>query len=291
MIRPVRERQALGLLLMLGLGLMGPQALAGPLITAGPVNPASFTGNVEVDFPSTKVGVITLVNPRYPTQNPEAFIAQHGLSTGWSIKDIRLMYDDVADRLFVGVNFFGIAGDADSNGNPGTVSPQAAAKGAIDLPSLGGRESITVGLDMTKSGRPTILAGVPGDKRQAGPGLNGFSVSAFANVNAGIANSYGLPLSLHQGTLYFDPSPQHPDFIFSINNFSKLPGYDPDNGFGLIAFAGTPDDTFEEEGVLFSDVAFGRIPEPATVLAWSVALVAAAAWRHRSRRHADRSAS
>lgn len=285
----VRGRRALGTMMLLG--VLSTPALAGPLITAGPVNPSTFTGNVERDFPSTQVGVITLVNPRYPTVNPEAYIAQHGLSTGWSIKDIRLMYDEQADRLYVGVNFFGIAGDADSNGDPGTVSPQAAAKGAIDLPSLGGRESIVVGLDMTKSGKPTILAGVPGDKRQAGPGLNGFSVASFANVNAGIANSFGLPLSMHQGTLFFDPSAQHPDFLFSINNFSKLPGYNPDNGFGLIAFAGTPDDTFEEEGVLFSDVAFGRIPEPATVLAWSVVVAAGAAWRRYGRRRGFCSAS
>lgn len=282
-------RRALGYLMVLG--LLGTPAVAGPLVTAGPVSPSGFSGNVETDFPSTRIGVITLVNPRYPTANPEAYVAQHGLSTGWSIKDIRLMYDEQADKMYVGVNFFGIAGDADSNGDPGTVSASAAAKGAIDLPSLGGRESITVGLDMTKSGKPTILAGVPGDKRQAGPGLNGFAVSTYANVNAGIANSYSLPLSLHQGTLYSDPSAAKPDFEFSINNFSQLPGYNPDNGFSLIAFAGTPDDTFEEEGVLFSDVAFGRIPEPATVVAWSVVLGAGAFWRHRNRRRASRAAN
>ncbi len=268
---------------LFALAVLSLPAMAGPLISAGPINAGSLTGNVETDFPSTRVGVITLVNPRYPTENPEAYVAQHGLSTGWSIKDIRLMYDESADRMFVGVNFFGIAGDADSNGDPGTVSTAAAAKGAIDLPNLGGRESITVGFDMTKSGKPTILAGVPGDKRQAGPGLNGFSVSSFANFNAGIANSYGLPLSLHQGDLLFNSSASQPDFQFTVNNFSKLPGYDPDNGFSLIAFAGTPDDTFEEEGVLFSDVAFGRIPEPATVLAWSLVLGAGAVVQARRR--------
>lgn len=263
-------------------------ALAGPIglvpIGVGPVDKGSLTGNVDVDFPSTRDGVITLVNPRYPTVNPEAFIAQHGLSTGWSIKDIRLMYDEVADRMYVGVNFFGIAGDADSNGDPGTISPAAAARGAVDVPNLGGRESITVGFDVTKSGRPTILAGVPGDKRLAGPGLNGFAVSNFRNISAGIANSYGLPLSLHQGDLLFNPSAEHPDFIFTVNNFSQLPGYNAENGWAMIAFAGTPDDTFEEEGVLFSNVAFGFIPEPSTVLAWSLVLGMGALWRMRQHR-------
>jgi hypothetical protein len=225
--------------------------------------------------------VLTLVNPRYPTVNPEQYVIDNKFSTGWSIKDIRLRYDASTDTMKLGVNFFGIAGDADSNGNPGTVSDAAAGKGAIDLANLGGRESITVGLDLTNSGRPTILAGVPGDKRQAADGLNGFTVALYKAANAGLAYSYGTHLPQFTGDLVFNPSPESPDFLFTIRNFSRLPGYDPTNGFGLVAFAGSPDDTFEEEGVLFSRVASGQIPEPATVLGWSAVVAGCAVWRLR----------
>jgi hypothetical protein len=251
---------------------------------AGPITGGGWTGNAELDFPSMQDGIITLVNPKYPTTNPEAFIAGSNLSPGWSIKDIRLNYDRSSDVMYVGVNFFGIAGDADGNGDPGTISPALIGKGAVDMPNLGGRESITIGLDMTRSGRPNVLAGVPADKRQAGSGLLGFGITSNLGLNAGVGYSYGSTLSNNVGGLLFNPSAQRPDFIFSIANFSKLPGYDPENGFGLIAYAGTPDDSFPEEGVLFPRVAFGRIPEPATVLGWTTVIAVGAAWRHARRR-------
>ena len=131
--------------------------------------------------------------------------------------------------------------------------------------------------------KPDFLAGVPQNKQQAGPGTDGFTFAAYQNVNSGIANSYGTPLTNYLGSLVFDPSAAHPDFEFSIKNFSQLPGYDPINGFGLVAYAGSPDDTYAEEGVLFPRVAFGRIPEPATVFGWSLMMFVGAAWHARAR--------
>lgn len=241
----------------------------------------ALTGNVEKDFPSSVPGVITLINPRYPTTNPEAFIAANKLSPGWSIKDIRLYYDRASDQMYVGLNTFGIAGDSDGNGDPGTVSAAAAAAGKIDVPNLGGRETITVGFDMARTGVPTILAGVPMNKAQAGSGTNGFVVSAYKNSGLGLANSYGTAQPQFDGGLAFNPSADRPHFEFMIKNFSKLPGYDPVNGFGLVAYAGTPDDGFEEEGVLFPQVAAGKIPEPTTVLGWAMLGAVGLAWRRR----------
>ena len=247
-------------------------AFAGAIPSSGAI-PTTWTGNAEVDFPSTKDGVITLVNPKYPTINPEKYVLDNQMSTGWTIKDIRLEYDQPNDVMYVGVNFFGIAGDADSNGDPGTLDPKYIGRGAVDLPNLGGRESITVGFDTYRTGKASVLVGVPADKRQAGPGLLGFNVATNLRLNTGIGYSYGTTLTNNLGELMFNPSTAHPDFIFSVKNFSQLPGYDAENGFGLIAYAGTPDDSFEEEGVLFPRVAYGRIPEPTTVLGWSLVVV------------------
>ncbi len=262
-------------------GFLAVLAAAFPA-SAGPIS-ANSTGDVEKDFPSNQPGITTLINPQFPSTNAEQYILSHHMSTGWSIKDIRLYYDKSTDTMEVGVNFFGVAGDADSNGNPGTVSSQTAAAGGIDLPHLGGRESITIGFDFTNSGKPTVLAGVPGDKSQAGPGIDGFTIATYANNGMGFANSYGTYLPGHMGGLVFDPSPQHPDFEFLITNFSKLPGYNPTTGFGLMAFAGSPDDMVEEEGVVFPRVDAGQIPEPATLLAWSI-VAGGAAIRLRRRR-------
>ncbi|HEU5115861.1 MAG TPA: hypothetical protein VFT74_04225, partial [Isosphaeraceae bacterium] len=138
---------------------------------ADPIN-AHSTGNVETDFPLGATGITTLVNPKYPTNDPASYIASNNLSPGWSIKDIRLYYDKGTDTMDVGVNFFGVAGDADGNGNPGTSS---TSNGFVDMPHLGGRESITVGFDFLHTGQPQVLAGVPGDKTQSGPGTDGFN--------------------------------------------------------------------------------------------------------------------
>jgi hypothetical protein len=273
--------------LALALAFAAP-AVAGP-ISSTPIKPIgpNSTGNVETDFPAGTTGIVTLVNPRYPTVNPESYIAANNLSPGWSIKDVRLAYDKSSDEMAVGLNFFGIAGDADGNGDPGTVSAAAAAQHALDVPHLGGRESITVGFDFNHDGKPDVLAGVPGDKTQAGPGQDGFNVALYRNTGLGLANSYGTSLTDNIAGLKFDPSAAHPDFEFIIKNFSKLPGYDAKNGFGLVAFAGTPDDIYEEEGVLFPQVSYGEIPEPASVLGWSALAVAGLAWRtRRARPHA-----
>jgi hypothetical protein len=274
--------------LAVALALAAPAA-AGSIdstATFQPIGPNS-TGDVEVDFPAGHPNVTVLTNPRYPSVNPEAYIAQHNLSPGWSIKDIRLDYNKSSDEMYVGVNTFGIAGDADGNGDPGTVSAAAAAQHALDVPHLGGRESITLGFDFNHDGRPDILAGVPGDKTQAGPGQDGFTVAPYKNTGLGIANSYGAPLLDNIAGLKFDPSAQHPDFEFIIRNFSKLPGYDASSPFGLIAFAGTPDDIYEEEGALFPQVSGQEVPEPASLLGWGALAAAGLAWRlRRPRAHA-----
>ena len=51
-----------------------------------------------------------------------------------------------ADTLFVGVNTFGIAGDADGNGDPGGADPLTTASGGIDLPHMGADKSIAVAI-------------------------------------------------------------------------------------------------------------------------------------------------
>ena len=245
---------------------------------ADPIN-VNSTGNVETDFPSSQTGVITLVNPKYPTTDPSSFISANNLSPGWSIKDIRLYYDKATDTMDVGVNFFGVAGDADGNGNPGTVSAAAAAKGYLDVPNLGGRESITVGFDFLHTGQPQVLAGVPGDKTQAGPGTDGFNIALNQDNGLGLSNSYGSTLTNNMGNLVFDPSSQHPGFEFTIKNFSTLPGFNAANGYGLIAFAGSPDDGVEEEGVRFPQVSGEtiQVPEPAALLGWSLGVLGASA--------------
>lgn len=260
-------------------------------------DPIQFTGDVEKDFVvAPGNGVTRLVDSPLPDGSPDpnhvpqaAWMTSQGLTTGWSMKDVRLKYDKATDTMAVGVNFFGVAGDADGNGDPGVADSRMQAVGGQDPAHLGGRKSITVGFDLNNSGTPQIVAGVSADKSKAGPGLDGFTVATFKDTGMGLAYNYGTTLANNLGGLAFDPSKAQPDFEFSIKNFSTLPGFDAAKGFNLSVFAGSPDDVvagedaFSNRHVSIPAAQTVSTPEPATLLAWA-AVAGFAGLRARRRR-------
>ena len=300
--------------LSLGLAAAMAPALGGraaasdskPTIDSRSLAGYAFTGDAEKDFPTPPVGATNGVqiavndplgngSPYHVYQDP-SITAAGGIS-GWNIKDVRLSYDAKTDTEYVAVNTFGIAGDADGNGSPGTLSASLKGSGGVDNPSLGGRESIAVRFSLDGNKAHDIIAGVPADKSPYGPGgayagLAGTDGFLIAQVKSGndknISSNFGTPLLANSGNLMFDPSAAHPDFMFTIKNFSQLPGYNAANGFKISAFAGTPDDIIAGEDVMrFTQVSPELlVPEPASVLAWSALAAAAAAWRIRRRKAA-----
>jgi hypothetical protein len=192
--------------------------------------------------------------------------------------------------MYLGLNFFGIAGDADGDGDPGTLSVGMGK----DRPSLGGMESIVVALDLDLDGSPDVVAGVPANKPDSAPGTDAFTVAKYKHAAAGLGFSFGDTLTDHLGALAFDPSAEHPDFQFTIDNFMKLDGLVPKDGFIVSAFAGAPDDVIAGEDFIASTrIAFpGRdnqqVPEPATLLAWALIAGGAIAYRRRDRLHRTR---
>jgi hypothetical protein len=287
--------------LLIGAAACLALAAGGRTATAGGITFA--TGNVETDMPSSAPDVTTIVNHPYPgTQisNPNTvyqpqWMTDAGLINGWVIKDMRVSYDQANDRLYVGVNFFGVAGDPSGQGFLGPATdPRFGGQEHAHLGLFShSDESITVGLDLTNSGKPTIVAGIAADKSIVGPGTDGFTVNWAKDASAGLSGAYGASLNSHNGNLAFEPSKDHPDFEFSISGVSKIPGFDINNGLGLTAFAGASDDIdIGEDAVPYTHFALEQIPEPATVLAWS--LVAAGAAVHgaaRRRRHRKGGAS
>ncbi len=257
-----------------------------------------FTGDVERDFPiAPGNGVIALIDNPTPegTSSPldvaqSQSITDRGGMTGWNIKDLRLSYDAATDELHVGVNFFGIAGDADGDGNPGASS----TPGGRDEANLGGRESITVTIDTNLDGVPNVIAGIPAVKASNRAGIDFFQISEYRNSNQGDPFSFGQALAAHTGQLAFNPDAAHPDFEFTITSFTRLQGLNPANGFAIGAFAGTSEDIIAgEDDMPLTRISFPdprpQVPEPAAVLGWSL-LAAGAAWRwRRSRRLAPTS--
>ncbi|MDX2037295.1 MAG: hypothetical protein SFX72_11645 [Isosphaeraceae bacterium] len=257
-----------------------------------------FTGNVETDMPLGVIPGNQIVDGGPPTRVAQAqWMTDAGYTTGWAMKDVRFNYDDTSDTLQVGINFYGIAGDADGNGDPGGADARTVAAGGLDLAHMGGRKSISVAFAPDSSSGPSspggavVVAGISADKTKAGPGINGFNVASYVASNKGIAYNYGQTLSNHLGELAFDPSAATPDFQFSIEDFSKIPGLNSSSGFWFQVYAGSPDDVVAGEATVGWFRMNGRfspqtIPEPATVLAWGT-VAGIAAWSvRRSRRKA-----
>lgn len=76
-----------------------------------------FTGNAETDFANLNSPDVLI----FPNTNPVSgsdWMNEHGLKSGWDIKSINMQYDWISDALYVGIDCWGICGDADGDGNP-----------------------------------------------------------------------------------------------------------------------------------------------------------------------------
>lgn len=184
-------------------------SLCAPWASAVPV----FTGNVKADF--TGPGVVTVSDPRDVDMGP-AFV---GCISGWDIEEVRLYYDALTDTLYVGVATFGIAGDADGDGDPG--GPALLSQGGKDVPDLGQGETAYMKLDVSCDGVPDIVIGVPKSADLVTPG--GLRAAYYA---VGVATApFGATLTEMAVTAFCSPTPEAPHLEFTASGLSKAPGF------------------------------------------------------------------
>ncbi len=273
-------RSAYSVTTLLLLGAM--PAVAGPI---------TLTGNVAQDFQPTPLnGVQVIPNSLGPVAMDPALVAK-GFVSGFSVQDIRLSYDQATDKLYVGVNTLGIAGDADGNGNPGTADPYTTSKNGNDLPHFGGAKTITLGFaNDANPNAPVIVAGIPSVKPAGTNGIQNYQVSA-SNGSGDLSNSYGTKLTANQGGLAFDPSAAHPGFEFFISNFSKIPGLNPKNSMWVSAIVGATDALVVGETFMgpirIPALAPQNTPEPTTLLAWGAVAAGAVVYNRRRKGRAS----
>jgi hypothetical protein len=282
--------------------------LAGPRpASADPIN---LTGNVTNDFTSAN-GSVDVPLSFVPTSGPLKGQVQYTNGPGYvagpdgsnpnvlvggvDMKGVWLNYNASTDTMYVGIQGFkNVAGKpeifGDITGNPDPT--QDVSSGASN--TFGGLKSVALAFapmthDATGQpvpGTPAIIAGIPQDKSLGGSGTtDGFTVSNYSANGAGLPFSFGSQIP-GAGNLAFNTSAAHPDFEFTINNFSKLAGIDPKNGFFIEGYAGMP-------GSVGGKSQFSWIqapapqgfegPEPATWLAWAL-LAGGAGWRQYRRR-------
>src|SRR6185437_8065750 len=89
-------------------------------VRAAWADPITLTGVAANDFnPNTNTDVQVLSIDSNPIQNiaETPYMIANSRVTGWAVKDLRLSFDAGSGTMSVGVNTYGIAGDADGNGN------------------------------------------------------------------------------------------------------------------------------------------------------------------------------
>ena len=225
--------------------------------------PITFTGNVESDF--TDAFTVTVADP-FGADVGMPGVYPPGTISGNDIKDVRFYYDSSTDILYVGLNTYTIAGDVDSDGDPGNTGPNLVASGGVDIANFGETESFCLFLDLDMDGTYDVIAGVSGLTD-----IFNFSVNVFSGNPTIPQFSFGAALPAHTGALFANPSASQPDLEFTILSFSTLPlssGSDANvDIFNFNTFIGSSqDDGIGEDFVSGThgpkELDFGDAPDP-----------------------------
>ncbi|MDR3617863.1 MAG: hypothetical protein P4L85_00820 [Paludisphaera borealis] len=237
----------------------------------------TFTGNVPIDFPATQSPGVVILPDNANVQHPvigNAALKSLVKVSGFDINGLRVSYSpDNNGTLSIGIdqppslNHPGavIAGDADNNGNSGSVNPAVTALGlgVQDPATFGGTEYMGVYLDFLGTGTAQIVAGFP---QTPPPGVDAkvFQVATANQAGPNVAPTFGTPLPQFQGNIYTQNDPAHPNMELSIVNFNTLyqtitgESIAPTAVFNVGAFAGSSVDGpiseafFPEQPVLLS---------------------------------------
>ena len=196
---------------------------------AGGASALTFTGSVPADF--THPDVVANgdnYDVGVPGQAPPLTIS------GWEVINVVFLLDAANDALHIGLDFHGIAGDADGDGFEGSTDAWLLGNGGVDLPGLMGTESICIALDLDQNGSLDIISGVSAFNNIAGCGV-------YTWINGGLLPfSFGAPLPGNQG-----PHMIGPDAEFTISNLSSLVAYTDELCLDYSGFAGS----FADDGV------------------------------------------
>ncbi|MEZ6197229.1 MAG: hypothetical protein R3F20_16105 [Planctomycetota bacterium] len=200
-----------------------------------------FTGDVQADFPADRY----MADPGgIDVGVPPALISAGFPISGWDMKGVALSYESSTDTLFVGIDTYVIAGDADGDGDPGGESAPFQLIGGIDWPDFGGSEYFTLAFDFDDDGALDVIAGIPENGDLSDYVCSLYVPTPGSTVSATF-EAFGLPVLGCTGPPPTPPSAAWPDLEFTIPNFSVLTamfGVPGVNDFGLHVFLGSLDD-------------------------------------------------
>lgn len=203
----------------------------------------NFTGVAANDFPVTNnPGVQVITNPPPPEGTntfpgiPPGFADLISVS-GYQINQLRVSYTAADDTLNVGVEGPNngrdanqvIAGDADNNGNSGTVNPEVVARDPQfqDPADMGGTETYGISLSLDGDATPEVLAGFPIGSQtdlSAKPFQVARALAPDSNSSNPLIPQFDQAQTFPQftGNYYLANDPGRPNFELQIPRFSQL---------------------------------------------------------------------
>jgi len=191
----------------------------------------NFTGDPEADFSGD--GVFAVNDFFGDTPIPDVGVPNQlgPVISGWDIKKV-YFFTNIGE-LYIGLDYFGIAGDADGNGFPGSSSQEHIDIGGDDIADMGASESIAVEIDIDRDGVFEFISGVPGGNPPGGDlGCPNFDLNdCFGLYNHSNNNSNSSSLNFESlidplNTLFALPSSDTPDIEYSIPDWQNLSGWD-----------------------------------------------------------------
>ena len=248
-------------------------ALTALTLTVVLANGGWFTGNAQADFNAHGFDFVVIDVPPDPDVGVPMDPGQFPLGTisGWDVAAIYFDYDSSTDTMYVGIDCFGICGDADGDGDPGHTSAILANMLGTDMPDLLGTETIAMAIDtdnddLYEEGEPVVGVGsfflpIPGFPGQLDISTFGtYALTPKDPSTPTIGERFGDALP-NTTSLYANPSAAASDIEFSIANFHELPGFTFSPGeafeFGVKLHAASGlDDGIGE------DFVFGEVTSP-----------------------------
>lgn len=195
------------------------------------VKTINFTGDPETDFTGDGVFVVNDFFGDTPSLDVGVPGQLGSVISGWDIKSTYFFTN--INELYIGLDYFGIAGDSDGNGFPGSPSPELVAIGGQDIPDMGLSESLAIQIDLNQDGIFEFIAGVPaGDPPNGSLGCENFDLNdCFGLFNDSNNNSSSVGNSFESLITPLDnsfalPSSDLPDIEFKIGDWQNLSGWD-----------------------------------------------------------------
>lgn len=191
-----------------------------------------FTGYAATDFLTTP-GSVHFNDFVHDVGLPVA--APVGTVSGWDIQTAFFFHDPVSDNLYVGIDFAGIFGDADGDGNPSTTSSWLDILDGTDHSDLSNTEGFVIAFDNGNDGNFDVYIGVSreGD-------ISDFGIFVYTSDEDESPDFFPVS-STGACTLYTEKhNSQTPDLEFVVENITNY--VDGVCGIDFTIFAGSYED-------------------------------------------------